>query len=50
MMSTERSRTACSAQSGYIALVMAIGFLTFYALPDGIPFMVRLVMMVGRSA
>lgn len=30
----------------YTALVMAMGFLTFYALPDGIPFLVRLTMMV----
>ena len=30
-----------------IATVMACGFLTFYALPDGIPFLVRLTMMVA---
>ena len=30
-----------------IATVMACGFLTFYALPDRIPFLVRLTMMVA---
>ena len=30
-----------------IATVMACGFLTFYSLPDGIPFLVRLTMMVA---
>ena len=30
-----------------IAVVMACGFLIFYALPDGIPFLVRLTMMVA---
>lgn len=40
---------ACTAQGTYIALVMAIGFLIFYALPDGIPFLVRLTMMVATQ-
>ena len=30
----------------YIAVVMACGFITFYSLPDGIPFLVRLSTMV----
>ena len=34
---------------GYIALVIAIGFITFYALPDGIPFLVMLSMMVATQ-
>ena len=33
----------------YMAAVMAIGFLTFYGLPDGIPFLVRLAMMVATQ-
>jgi len=33
----------------YIAAVMAIGFLMFYSLPDGIPFLVRLTMMVATQ-
>ena len=32
------------------SLVMAIGFLTFYTLPDGIPFLMRLTMMVTMQA
>ena len=34
----------------FIAAVMACGFLTFYSLPDGIPFLVRLTMMVAMQA
>ena len=30
----------------FFGLAMAIGFLTFYSLPDLIPFLVRLTMMV----
>ena len=30
-----------------IATLMSCGFLTFYALPDRIPFLVRLTMMVA---
>lgn len=33
----------------YIALVMAIRFLTFYALPDGVPFLARLATMVATQ-
>ena len=32
-----------------IAAVMACGFLTFYSLPDGIPFLVRLTMMAATQ-
>ena len=42
-------RTGYSQTALYIAMVMAIGFLTFYALPDGIPFLVRLTMMVATQ-
>ena len=42
-------RTGNSQTALYIALVMAIGFLTFYSLPDGIPFLVRLTMMVATQ-
>jgi hypothetical protein len=31
----------------YVGLVMAIGFLVFHSMPDGIPFLVRLTMMVA---
>ena len=31
----------------YIAVVVACGFITFYSLPDGIPFLGRLTMMVA---
>ena len=34
----------------YIAAVMACGFITFYSLPDGIPFLVRLTMMGAMQA
>ena len=30
----------------YIAVIMACGFITFYSLPDAMPFLVRLTMMV----
>ena len=30
----------------YIAVVMACGFITFYSLPDAVPFLGRLTMMV----
>ena len=33
----------------FIATVMACGFITFYSLPDGIPFLVRLVVMVAAQ-
>ena len=33
----------------FIATVMACGFITFYSLPDGIPFLVRLVVMVATQ-
>ena len=33
----------------FIATVMACGFLTFFSLPDGIPFLVRLTMMVATQ-
>ena len=33
----------------FIATVMACGFLTFHSLPDGIPFLVRLTMMVAAQ-
>ena len=46
MMSKQQSRTACNAQGGYVAIVMAIGFLIFYSLPDGTPLLVRLKMLV----
>ena len=42
-------RMACSVRGRYIALVMAVGFLTFCALPDGVPFMVRLMIMVATQ-
>ena len=35
-----------NADAWYIAVVMACGFITFYSLPDGIPFLGRLTMMV----
>ena len=31
----------------YIAVVMAIGFITFYSLPEAVPFLVRLMTMVA---
>ena len=34
---------------GYVPLVMAIGFLAFYSLPDGIPLLVKLAMMVATQ-
>ena len=33
----------------YVALVMACGFLMFYSLPDGTPFLVRLTTMVAAQ-
>ena len=42
-------RAARIETGGYVALVMAIGFLTFYALTEGIPFLVRLVMIVATQ-
>ncbi len=30
----------------FIAKVMACGFITFYSMPDAMPFLVRLTMMV----
>lgn len=34
----------------YVAGVMACGFITFYSLPDVVPFLVRLTMMVVVQA
>lgn len=42
-------RIVSNAPGSYIALVMACGFLTFYSLPDGVPFLVRLTMMVATQ-
>ena len=33
----------------FIAKVMACGFITFYSLPDAMPFLVRLTMMVATQ-
>ena len=41
------SQRATRIETGaYVALVMAIGFITFYSMPEGVPFLVRLTMMV----
>ena len=34
----------------YVAVVMACGFITFYSLPDVVPFLGRLTMMVLAQA
>ena len=39
-------RNVDSGDAWLFAVVMACGFLTFYSLPDEIPFLVRLTMMV----
>ena len=33
----------------FIAKVMACGFITFYSLPEAVPFLVRLTMMVATQ-
>ena len=33
----------------FIAKVMACGFITFYSLPDALPFLVRLTMMASAQ-
>ncbi len=39
-------RNINNAELWYIAVVMACGFITFYSLPDAVPFQGRLTMMV----
>ena len=36
--------------AGYVAVVMACGFITFYSLPDAVPFLVRLTTMALTQA
>ena len=33
----------------FIAKVMACGFITFYSMPEAVPFLVRLTMMVATQ-
>ena len=41
------SQPATRIETGaYVALVMAVGFITFHSLPDGIPILVKLTMMM----
>ena len=50
-MEIELYRQAGQLRTGaYIGVVVAIGSLTFYALPDGLQFMVTLTMMVNSSS
>ena len=44
------SQRAARIEAGaYIAMTTAIGFLTFYSLPHGIPFLVRQTMMTATQ-
>ena len=43
-------RDAQVETGAYVVLVMAIGFLTFYALPDRVPLLVRMTRMVLMQA
>ena len=38
-------RIEIARTGAYVAIVMSVGFITFHALPDGIPFPVRLAMV-----
>ena len=36
-----------TADAWFVGIVVACGFITFYSLPDVVPFLVRLTMMVA---
>ena len=38
-----------TADAWFVGIVVACGFITFYSLPDGIPFLGRLTMMVATQ-